>query len=72
MESGSRGLDVYANEACLFYNDHADHLLTDATLALIIDHPNVLITGSQRFSPHDAFARISDFVFGGAYAHKLP
>ena len=60
---GRLGLDVYENEACFFYDDHSHHPLPDATLARLIAHPNVLLTGHQAFLTHEALTNIAETTF---------
>jgi D-lactate dehydrogenase len=76
---GRLGLDVYENEACFFYDDHSHQPLPDATLARLVSHPNVLLTGHQGFLTHEAltniaettFQSIADFSAGRSCAHQL-
>jgi D-lactate dehydrogenase len=76
---GRLGLDVYENEACFFYDDHSHQPLPDATLARLVSHPNVLLTGHQGFLTHEAltniaettFQSIADFAAGRPCAHQL-
>lgn len=76
---GLLGLDVYENEACFFYDDHSHQPLPDATLARLVSHPNVLLTGHQGFLTHEAltniaettFQSIADFAAGLPCAHAL-
>ena len=66
LESGRLarlGLDVYENEACFFYDDHSQRPLPDATLARLLAHPNVLLTGHQGFLTHEALTNIAETTF---------
>ncbi len=76
---GRLGLDVYENEAAFFYDDHSGAPLSDALLARLIAHPNVLLTGHQAFLTHEALTAIAettlqsiaDFAAGRPCAHAL-
>mgnify|MGYP006197818041 CR=1 FL=1 len=56
---GYLGLDVYEEEAELFYEDHSDQPLQDDVLARLLSFPNVLITAHQAFLTHEALAAIA-------------
>src|SRR3990167_8728965 len=56
---GYLGLDVYEEEAELFYEDHSDLPLQDDVLARLLSFPNVLITAQQAFLTHEALAAIA-------------
>ena len=56
---GYLGLDVYEEEAELFYEDHSDLPLQDDVLARLLSFPNVLITAHQAFLTHEALAAIA-------------
>jgi len=60
---GRLGLDVYENEACYFYDDHSHQPLPDTTLARLLAHPNVLLTGHQGFLTHEALTNIAETTF---------
>lgn len=73
------GIDVYEDEAPLFYEDHSGHGLHDEALARLIGMPNVLVTGHQGFFTREALqaiarttlAALDDFAAGRACAHIL-
>lgn len=46
---GYLGLDVYEEEAGLFFEDHSEDILQDDTIARLMTFPNVLITSHQAF-----------------------
>jgi D-lactate dehydrogenase len=56
---GALGLDVYEEEANLFFEDHSDELLLDDELARLLTFPNVVITGHQAFFTKEALHNIA-------------
>jgi lactate dehydrogenase-like 2-hydroxyacid dehydrogenase len=56
---GSLGLDVYEEEADLFFRDLSDEVLHDDQFARLLTFPNVVITGHQAFFTADALAAIA-------------
>ena len=57
---GSLALDVYEEEAELFFNDRSDQVLLDDVFARLLSFPNVLITAHQAFLTHEALEAIAD------------
>ncbi len=57
---GYLGLDVYEEEADLFFEDNSDVLLKDDTFARLLTFRNVLITGHQAFFTQEALKAISE------------
>ena len=57
---GSAGLDVYEEEAGIFFNDLSGQILSDDTLTRLMTFPNVLITGHQAFLTNEALANIAE------------
>lgn len=57
---GYLGLDVYEEEAELFFEDCSEQPLQDDVLARLLSFPNVLITAHQAFLTHEALAAIAD------------
>jgi len=57
---GSVGLDVYEEEADLFFQDLSDRFIPDDMFARLLTFPNVLITGHQGFFTHEALTAIAD------------
>ena len=53
------GLDVYEEEAGIFFEDLSDRVLQDDTLARLMTFPNVLITAHQGFLTQQALANIA-------------
>lgn len=52
-------LDVYEEEASLFFRDHSEHVIADDVFARLLTFPNVLITGHQGFFTHEALSSIA-------------
>ena len=51
---GYLGLDVYEEEADLFFEDYSNMLLQDDVFARLLTFPNVVITGHQAFFTREA------------------
>jgi D-lactate dehydrogenase len=60
---GSMGLDVYEEEADLFFEDLSDQVIQDDTFVRLLTFPNVLITAHQAFFTREAVANISETTF---------
>lgn len=56
---GYLGLDVYEQEADLFFKDLSDQVISDEVFQRLLTFPNVLITGHQAFFTKEAMAQIS-------------
>ncbi len=57
---GALGLDVYEEEADLFYSDLSDRVIQDDVFARLLTFPNVLITAHQAFFTHEALTHIAE------------
>lgn len=57
---GGAGLDVYEEEAGIFFSDLSDRVLQDDVLARLLTFPNVLVTSHQGFLTHEALANIAE------------
>lgn len=57
---GSLGLDVYEEEADLFFEDLSDRFIRDDVFARLLTFPNVLITGHQAFFTQEALTAIAE------------
>ncbi|NND73728.1 MAG: 2-hydroxyacid dehydrogenase [Ilumatobacter sp.] len=76
---GSLALDVYEEEAPLFFEDRSQEILDDDVFARLLTFPNVLITAHQAFLTRDALAAIAtttlanvaDVVAGRPCANSL-
>jgi D-lactate dehydrogenase len=56
---GFLGLDVYEEEAQLFFEDRSDLPLQDDVLARLLTFPNVIITAHQAFLTREALGAIA-------------
>lgn len=56
---GSLGIDVYEEEASLFFRDLSADVIRDDVFARLLTFPNVLVTGHQGFFTADALAAIA-------------
>lgn len=63
---GYLGLDVYEEEAHLFFNDESEHILQDDVFARLLTFPNVLITGHQAFLTQEALHNIGETTLENA------
>jgi D-lactate dehydrogenase len=61
---GYLGLDVYEEEAELFFEDLSGQVLQDDIFARLTTFPNVLITGHQAFFTHEAVKNIAETTIG--------
>ncbi len=61
---GYLGLDVYEEEADLFYEDLSGEVIQDDTFARLLTLPNVLITGHQAFFTDTAMRNIAETTLG--------
>ncbi len=57
---GSLALDVYEEEADLFFEDLSSQVLQDDVFARLLTFPNVLITGHQAFFTREALTSIAE------------
>lgn len=57
---GALGLDVYEEEADLFFEDLSAHVIQDDVFARLLTFPNVLITGHQGFFTQEALSAIAE------------
>ena len=56
---GAAALDVYEEEAELFYEDNSNVIIQDDVLARLISMPNVLVTSHQAFLTNEALSNIA-------------
>ncbi|MDD4220449.1 MAG: 2-hydroxyacid dehydrogenase [Sphaerochaetaceae bacterium] len=76
---GSAALDVYEEEAEIFYEDKSAILFDDDTLRLLIAMPNVLVTSHQAFLTNEALHNIAEttltsireFADGKVMTHEI-
>ena len=59
---GAAGLDVYEEEAGIFFQDYSDRVLTDDVLARLLTFPNVIVTSHQAYLTREALANIARSV----------
>ncbi len=57
---GYLGIDVYEDEAELFYEDHSSRVLLDDQLSRLLTLPNVIVTGHQAFFTREAVTTIAE------------
>jgi D-lactate dehydrogenase len=76
---GGMALDVYEEEAGLFFKDLSSTVITDDIIQRLVSFPNVIVTGHQAFFTREAFgtilgttlASISDFAAGRPLANEI-
>ena len=56
---GAACLDVYEEEADVFFEDFSGHIIDDDILARLISMPNVIVTSHQAFLTEDALSNIA-------------
>jgi D-lactate dehydrogenase len=77
---GNLGIDVYEDEAELFYEDRSNVVIRDVTFSRLLTLPNVLVTGHQAFFTEEALTTIAtttlqsaaDFAAGRRCEFALP
>ncbi len=57
---GAACLDVYEEEADIFFEDRSGHILNDDLLSLLISMPNVIVTSHQAFLTEEALSNIAE------------
>nr|WP_305764210.1 2-hydroxyacid dehydrogenase [Citricoccus sp. SGAir0253] len=65
---GYLGLDVYEEEADLFFEDLSDQVLRDDVFSRLLTFPNVLVTGHQGFFTREAMTSIAATTLGNLTA----
>jgi D-lactate dehydrogenase len=76
---GALGIDVYEEEAHLFFQDLSNEVIRDDVFARLLTFPNVVVTAHQAFFTDEAMsniaqttlANISDFERNGACANSI-
>ncbi len=67
---GYLGLDVYEEEADLFFEDLSNRVIQDDVFARLLTFPNVLITGHQAFFTEEALTNIAETTLGNITAFE--
>lgn len=67
---GYLGLDVYEEEADLFFEDLSSTVIQDDIFARLLTFPNVVITGHQAFFTHNALYAISETTLANITAFE--
>jgi len=82
LKSGQLGglaIDVYEQEASLFFKDLSNTVISDDVIQRLVSFPNVILTGHQAFFTREALstildttlASISDFAAGRPLANEI-
>ncbi len=61
---GAACLDVYEEEADIFFEDRSGHILNDELLSRLISMPNVIVTSHQAFLTEEALDNIAETTVG--------
>ena len=61
---GAACLDVYEEEADIFFEDRSGHILNDDLLSRLISMPNVIVTSHQAFLTEEALNNIAETTTG--------
>lgn len=71
---GAAALDVYEQEADVFFEDLSDEIIRDDVLQRLLTFPNVLLTGHQAFFTREALTAIAATTLEsvGAFARGEP
>jgi D-lactate dehydrogenase len=67
---GYLGLDVYEEEADLFYEDLSDKVIRDDVFARLLTFPNVVITAHQGFFTEEALKNIAETTLANITAFE--
>jgi D-lactate dehydrogenase len=67
---GYLGLDVYEEEAGLFFEDLSDRVVRDDVFSRLLTFPNVLITGHQGFFTAEAVTNIAETTMSNISAFE--
>lgn len=67
---GYLGLDVYEEEADLFFEDLSNQIIQDDIFARLLMFPNVIVTGHQAFFTQNALSAIADTTLANVSAYE--
>lgn len=67
---GNLGLDVYEEEADLFFEDLSDRVVHDDVFSRLLTFPNVLVTGHQAFFTREAITNIAETTIANISAFE--
>ncbi|MET0397084.1 MAG: 2-hydroxyacid dehydrogenase [Longimicrobiaceae bacterium] len=67
---GALGLDVYEEEAELFFEDHSGDVIADDVFARLLTFPNVLVTAHQGFFTEEALRAIAETTLANVSAFE--
>lgn len=65
---GGLALDVYEEEADLFFEDHSSAIIQDDVLMRLLSFPNVVVTSHQAFFTREAMENIASTTIGNLSA----
>ncbi len=66
---GAACLDVYEEEADVFFEDRSGHILDDEVLSRLISMPNVIVTSHQAFLTEEALDNIAETTVGNILSY---
>ncbi|MEQ8848799.1 2-hydroxyacid dehydrogenase [Botrimarina sp.] len=66
---GAAGLDVYEEEAGIFFHDLSSQVLTDDVLGRLMSFNNVVVTSHQAFLTHEALDAIASTTIDSVLEH---
>ncbi|GJI95630.1 lactate dehydrogenase [Duganella caerulea] len=66
---GALAIDVYEQEANLFFHDHSSDIIADDVFQRLMTFPNVLVTGHQGFFTIEAMREIAAVTFDNLACH---
>jgi len=71
---GFLAIDVYEEEASLFFEDRSSDIINDDTFARLLTFPNVIVTGHQAFLTNHALKNIAEttVLSLGEFAEGIP
>ena len=67
---GGLALDVYEEEAALFFADHSGDVIGDDVFARLLTFPNVVVTGHQAFFTREALLAIAETTLANCTAFE--